>query len=220
MGDRIEVTGEHLSATRPAKWAMSTMNEAPTSWAISARWRNWGSAGRPSIRYQHQRTELLGLHSQGAVVEESGGGIEPRSWPGRKVSPICWPEPVGEMPAGVERHPHHALGVQVVTQPVPAHRVEVIDMAHAGLVQGGLLDPMSQNGPVGDQVGVDSRVRLDVGVLGAERVPWRVRQPGSRSGRPSRTRRRAMARVPSAYLSDSQLPMANSTPARRSSPKR
>ena len=41
-------------------------------------------------------------------------------------------------------------------------------MAHTGPVQGGLLDAAGQDGPVGDQVGVDARVRLDIGVVGPE----------------------------------------------------
>ena len=45
MGDRIEVTDEHLSGYQPAKWAMSTMNVAPTSWAISARVAKLGFLG-------------------------------------------------------------------------------------------------------------------------------------------------------------------------------
>jgi hypothetical protein len=41
-------------------------------------------------------------------------------------------------------------------------------VTHTGFVQGGTLHPVGKDGPVRDQVGVDPRVRLDVGVLSAE----------------------------------------------------
>ena len=75
---------------------------------------------------------------------------------------------MGEMPTGVESHAHHALRVQLVTQLVPAHGIEVVHMTHSSLVEEWLLDSVGENGPVGHQVGVDARMRLDVGVLGAE----------------------------------------------------
>ena len=75
---------------------------------------------------------------------------------------------MGEMPTGVESHAHHALGVQLVTQLVPAHGIEVVHVTHSSLVEERLLHSVGKNGPVGHQVGVDPRMRLDVGVLGAE----------------------------------------------------
>ncbi len=41
-------------------------------------------------------------------------------------------------------------------------------MIHSGFVEERLLDSVGENGPVGHEVRVDSRMRLDVGVLGAE----------------------------------------------------
>lgn len=40
----------------------------------------------------------------------------------------------------------------------------------AGLLQGGDLDTLGEDGPEGDEVGVDAGVRLDVGVPGAEEL--------------------------------------------------
>ena len=75
---------------------------------------------------------------------------------------------MGEVPTGVESHAHHALGVQLITEVFPAHGVEVVHVTHSSLVEERLLDSVGQDGPVGHQVGVDPRMRLDVGVLGAE----------------------------------------------------
>ena len=72
------------------------------------------------------------------------------------------------MPTGVESHAHHALGVQLIAQLVPAHGVEVVHVTHSSLVEDRLLDSVGKDGPVGDQVGVDTRMGLDVGVLGAK----------------------------------------------------
>ena len=41
-------------------------------------------------------------------------------------------------------------------------------MTHARLDEKRLLDSVGEDGPVGDQVGVDPRMRLDIGVLGTE----------------------------------------------------
>ena len=44
--------------------------------------------------------------------------------------------------------------------------VEVVHMIHASFNENRLLDSVGKDGPVGDQVGVDPRMGLDVGVLG------------------------------------------------------
>jgi hypothetical protein len=44
----------------------------------------------------------------------------------------------------------------------------IVHMTHSDLVEERLFDSVGKDGPICHQVGVDPRVRLDVGVLGAE----------------------------------------------------
>ena len=75
---------------------------------------------------------------------------------------------MGEVAAGVQGHAEHALVAEGLAQLGPVGVGQVVDLADAGLLQEGRLDAVGEDGPEGDQVGVDAGVRLDVGVPGAE----------------------------------------------------
>ena len=72
------------------------------------------------------------------------------------------------MAAGVERHADHPLVAEGPAQLLPVRLGEVVDVPHAGLGQRRCLDAVGEDGPERDEVGVDARVRLDVGVRCAE----------------------------------------------------
>jgi hypothetical protein len=168
-GDRIKVPGEHVSGHQPGE--MGHVDHERGSDLVGDLGQG-GEIGVPRIcrvsSHDYKRAKLPGLGRDGAVVEEPGGGIDPVAGLVEELPRDVGPEPVGEMPTGVECHPHHALGMKIIAQPVPACGVKVVHVTHAGPVQGGLFDPMSQNGPVGDEVGVDPGVWLDVGMIGTK----------------------------------------------------
>ena len=121
------------------------------------------------------------------------------------------PEAVRQVASGVQRHPEQSLVTELPAKPLPVRLGEVVDVLRAGLVQRRRLDPGGQDRPVRDEVGVDPRVRLDVGVRGPEKLPGVL--GGDRLDRVDvlATGVETWPTVPSAYLSDSQLPIASST---------
>lgn len=77
---------------------------------------------------------------------------------------------MGEVAARVQGHAEHALVAEGLAQLRPVGLAEVVDVADARLGEGRGLDAGGEDGPEGDQVGVDAGVRLGVGVLGAEEL--------------------------------------------------
>ena len=113
VGNRVEIPGEHLSGHQPGEVG-HVDHEGGTDLVGDV--GQDGEVGVPRIGrvpgHEHQRAELPGLGGDGPVVEEAGGGIDPVAGLVEQLSRDVGPEPVGQMPAGVERHPHHALGVE------------------------------------------------------------------------------------------------------------
>ena len=77
---------------------------------------------------------------------------------------------MGQVAAGVQRHAQQPLVAQLGAQRLPVGFGQVVDVLGAELGQAGRFDPGGEDGPVGDEVGVDARVRLDVGVGRAEQL--------------------------------------------------
>ena len=75
---------------------------------------------------------------------------------------------MGEVAAGVERHPHHLLAAELAAKRLPVFGGEVAHVLGVQALEFGRLDAMGEDRPEGDEVGVDAAVGLDVGVLGAE----------------------------------------------------
>ena len=73
-------------------------------------------------------------------------------------------------PPASRRHAEHPLVAERAAQRRPVGVGEVVDVLGAGLLQRRQLDPLGEDRPEGDQVGVDARVRLHVGVRGAEQL--------------------------------------------------
>ena len=78
------------------------------------------------------------------------------------------PEAVGEVAAGIQRHAEQPLVAELVAQLLPALVGEVVDVLLPDAATD--LDPVGEDRPEGDQVGVDAGVRLGVGVFGAEQL--------------------------------------------------
>jgi hypothetical protein len=76
--------------------------------------------------------------------------------------------------AGVERHAEQALVAELVPQLLPVLVGELVDVLRAPLGDPGALDAVGEDRPVGDEVGVDARVWLDVGVRRPEQLASRV----------------------------------------------
>ena len=115
VGDRVEVPGEHLSGHQPSE--VGHVDHERGADLVGDLGQD-GEVGVPRVGrvpgHEHQRAELPGLGGDGTVVEEPRGGIDPVARLVEELSRNVGPEPVGEMPAGVKRHPHHALGVELV----------------------------------------------------------------------------------------------------------
>ncbi len=129
----------------------------------------WGSGGgRPSTPPRAPADGILSPGPRWPVVEESGSGIDPVASLVKELPGNIGSDPMGEVPTGIESHAHHALGVQFVAQLIPANGVKVVHVTRPCLVEERLLDSVGKDGTVSNQVGVDSRMRLDIGVIGTE----------------------------------------------------
>ncbi|CAM5658340.1 hypothetical protein SGRIM128S_09792 [Streptomyces griseomycini] len=115
-----------------------------------------------------QRLELAGGGTQGLVVDQAGGRVGAVGALVEHLAGDVRAEAVGEVTAGVQGHAEHALVAEGPAQFGPVGLGEVVDLADTGLLQGGELDALGEDGPERDEVGVDAGVRLDVGVAGAE----------------------------------------------------
>ena len=120
--------------------------------------------------HQHQRLELAGLRGDHVVVEQAGLGVGAVLLLVEHLAADVGPEAVGEVAAGVQGHAEQPLVAELVTQRLPVGLGQVVDVPRAQLRQRGRLDPVGEDRPEGDQVGVDAGVRLGVGVLRTEQL--------------------------------------------------
>ena len=120
---------------------------------------------------QDQRLELPGRCAHPVVVDQLGRRVGAVRALVEHLARDVRPEAVGEVAAGVQRHAERALVAELVPQRLPLLLGQVVHALDAQLGQLGELDPVGEDRPEGDQVGVDAGVRLRVGVLGAEQLP-------------------------------------------------
>jgi hypothetical protein len=113
---------------------------------------------------QHERAHLPGLGSQGGVVEQAGLRVCAIGPLVEHLARDVGPEAVGQVAAGVERHAEGPLVAEGASQGRPGLVIEVVDVAGAGAGERRRLDAVGEDRPERHQVGVDARVRLDVGV--------------------------------------------------------
>ena len=134
-----------------------------------------GEVDPPRVRRvagdEDERLELAGVRQQLVVVDQLGLGVSAVGALVEHLARDVGPEAVGEMAADVEAHAHDPLSREREAQGLPVGLGQLVDVLGAELLQRGRLDPVGEDRPVGHQVGVDARVRLHVGVLGAEQLP-------------------------------------------------
>ena len=119
---------------------------------------------------EDQRLELACGLGECVVVEQAGLRVGAVAALVEHLAGDVGPEAVGEVPARVQRHAHQPLVAQLGAQLLPVRFGEVVDVLDARLGQARRLDPGGQDGPVRNEVGVDARVRLHVGVGRAEQL--------------------------------------------------
>ena len=120
--------------------------------------------------HEDERPELPGLLPDGVVVDEPGDRVGAVTALVEHLAGDVGPEAVREVAAGVEAHAQQTLGAEAAAQVLPVLLRQVVDGPGAQLGQAGGLDAVRQDRPVADEVGVDARVGLDVGVVGAEEL--------------------------------------------------
>ena len=120
--------------------------------------------------HQHQRLELLGLGPHHVVVEQPGLRVGAVLLLVEHLPGDVRAEAVGEVAAGVERHAEQPLVAELVAQLLPVLVAELVDVLGAELLQPRALDPVGEDRPVRDQVGVDAGVRLRIGVRRTEQL--------------------------------------------------
>ena len=120
--------------------------------------------------HEHQRLELLGLRPHRVVVEELGLRVGAVRLLVEHLAADVRAEAVGEMPAGVQRHPEQALVAELLAQALPVGLAQLVDVLRTQLLEPGGLDVVGEDRPEGHEVGVDPGVRLHVGVRRAEQL--------------------------------------------------
>ena len=171
MRHRILVAGEHLAGDQAGEVG-HVDHQGGTD--LVGDLAHGGEVDPPRIRGitrdQDERLELANGGGDGVVVDQPGPRVGAVAALVEHLAGDVGPEAVGEVAAGVQGHPHQALAAELGAQSLPFGLGEVVDIAHPGLPEGRRLHPGSQDRPEGDQVGVDTRMRLDVGVGGAEQL--------------------------------------------------
>ena len=119
---------------------------------------------------QDERPELPGRRGDLVVVEQTGLRVGAVAALVEHLAGDVGPEAVGQVPAGVQRHAEHALVAELASEELPVGLTQVVDVLRPQTGQLGRLDPGGQDGPEGDQVGVDAGVRLRVGVRRPEQL--------------------------------------------------
>ena len=119
---------------------------------------------------QDQRLELPGLGGHRVVVEQPGLRVGAVLLLVEHLAGDVGAEAVGQVAAGVQAHAEQSLVAQLAAQGLPVLLGQLVDVLRAGLLQPRALDPVGEDRPEGDEVGVDARVRLDVGVLRSEQL--------------------------------------------------
>ena len=89
---------------------------------------------------------------------------------------MLWRNPWVRWPPASRLMPITRWALNSRAQRLPVGLAEVVDGLGGEPFQRGGLDAVGEDGPVGNEVGVDTRVRLSVGVLGAEQLPRVLRR--------------------------------------------
>ena len=108
-----------------------------------------------------------GQGADGVVVEELGRRVGAVGALVEHLAGDVRPEAVGEVAAGVEGHAEHPLVAERAAQRDQSSSLRSLTCFRRPS-QGRRLDAVGEHRPEGDEVGVDARVRLHVGVRGAE----------------------------------------------------
>ena len=168
---RILVTGEHLARDQPGKVRHVDHEGGSHLVGDLAHLGEVDPSGVGRVaRHQHQRLEFAHCRGDRVVVDEPRGGVRSVLALMEHLARDVRPETVGQVSAGVQRHSHEPLVAHRVAQRLPVRFGQVVDVLGAHLGQARSLDPGGQDRPVGDQVGVDARVRLHIGVRGTEQL--------------------------------------------------
>ena len=134
-----------------------------------------GEVDPPGVRGvagdQHQWPELPGDPAHLVVVDQLGRRVGAVGALVEHLARDVGPEAVGQVAACVERHAQRPLVAELAPQRLPLVLGQIVDALHAPVLgQRRSLDPVGEDGPEGDQVGVDAGVRLGVRVLGPEQL--------------------------------------------------
>ena len=169
--DRVLVAGEDLAGHQPGEVGHVDHQGRADLVGDLAHPGEVDPAGVGRVaRHQHQRLELAGLRGDLVVVEQPGLGVGAVLLLVEHLAADVGPEAVRQVAAGVEAHAEQALVAQLAAQLLPVGVGELVDVLRLCLLEPGTLDAVRQDRPERHQVGVDARVRLHVGVLGAEQL--------------------------------------------------
>ena len=119
---------------------------------------------------QDQRLELASLRGDGVVVEQPGLRVRAVLLLVEHLPADVRAEAVGQVTTGVQGHPEEALVAELVAQLLPVGLGELVDVLGTEPLERGRLDPVGEDRPEGDQVGVDAGVRLRIGVRRPEQL--------------------------------------------------
>jgi hypothetical protein len=178
VGHRVEVAAEHLAGDQAGEVGHVDHEHGPDLVGDLAEDAEVDPARIGAVAgQQDQRPEALGLLADLVVVEQPGGGVDGVAGDLEQLAGHVGPEAVGEVAARVQGHAEQALVAELAPQRLPLGVGQALEVLGPRLLQHRGLDPPGQDGPEGDQVGVDAAVRLDVGVVAAEQALGQLHGP-------------------------------------------
>ena len=161
----VEVAGEHLAGDEPGEVGHVDHQHGADLVGDLAHRREVDLARvRRVAGDQHQRAELPRPGPHGGVVQQPGVGIGAVRRLVEHLAADVRAEAVGQVTAGVERHAQRPLVAQREAELLPVGVGQVVDVRRPQLGERRRLDPLGEDRPERDQVGVDARVRLHVRV--------------------------------------------------------
>ena len=169
VGDRVLVTGEYLAGHQAGEVSHVDHEDGSDLVGDLAHLREVHPArvgGVPGD--DDEGPELACQLGDLVVIEQTGLRVRSVGALVEHLARDVRTETVGEVAAGVQAHADGALVVEAVAQGVPVGLGEVVDGARSELLEGWGLDVMGEDRPVGSEVGVNTGVRLHVGMLSAE----------------------------------------------------
>ncbi len=169
MRHRVEVVDEHLARDQPGE-VRHVDHERRVD--LVGDLAQHAEIHEPRIRAvardKYQRPGFLGAAPDVVVLQEERHGVDTVGAVTKQLSGDVGTEAVGEVAPSLQGHPEQRLIAELLAQSFPVVVGEIVGVPRLEARQRRRLDPLREDRPERDEVGVDAAVRLGIHVRRAE----------------------------------------------------